>query len=130
MSDIICKVCKQQNKTHTINSYGYEHATCTDCVRAYFRQYYLDNKEEIKELEAEIDEEIDQAVAFAEAGTLEPVENLTLHVIASQRSKRPTDPAEAGEMVETTYRDAVKAGIVYALTKDDHVFLMGEDVGR
>ncbi len=88
------------------------------------------HKEEIKELEAEIDEEIDQAVAFAEAGTLEPVENLTLHVIASQRSKRPTDPAEAGEMVETTYRDAVKAGIVDALTKDDHVFLMGEDVGR
>ncbi len=33
-------------------------------------------------------------------------------------------------MVTTTYREAVKAGIVEALDRDDRVFLMGEDVGK
>ncbi len=33
-------------------------------------------------------------------------------------------------MVETTYREAVKAAITDAMTRDDRVFLMGEDVGH
>jgi len=39
---------------------------------------------------------------------------------------------EAGreELVETTYREAVRAAIREALLSDDRVFLMGEDVGR
>jgi len=34
------------------------------------------------------------------------------------------------QVVETTYREAVRAGIRQAILKDDRVFLMGEDVGR
>ena len=49
MSDIICKVCKQQNKTHTINSYGYENATCTDCIKTYFKEYYEASKQHMQE---------------------------------------------------------------------------------
>ena len=47
-----------------------------------------------------------------------------------QRPGRPPPPAPAAEAVETTYREAVKQGIVDALNRDDRVFLMGEDVGR
>ncbi len=36
----------------------------------------------------------------------------------------------SGVAVETTYRDACKAGIRDALIRDPRVFLMGEDVGR
>ncbi len=90
----------------------------------------LIHEEEIKMIEAEIDDEIDEAVAFAEVGTLEPVENLTRHVMASEWLALPAEPRQAAEMVETTYREAVKAGIVDALKKDERVFLMGEDVGR
>lgn len=34
------------------------------------------------------------------------------------------------EMVEMTYREAVRAALREALTRDERVFLMGEDVGR
>lgn len=34
------------------------------------------------------------------------------------------------EMIKITYREALKAGIREALTNDERVFLMGEDVGR
>ena len=33
-------------------------------------------------------------------------------------------------MITTTYREAIRAAIREALTKDARVFLMGEDVGR
>jgi pyruvate/2-oxoglutarate/acetoin dehydrogenase E1 component len=41
-----------------------------------------------------------------------------------------TPEAGAGEAIETTYREAVRAAIREALLSDDRVFLMGEDVGR
>jgi pyruvate/2-oxoglutarate/acetoin dehydrogenase E1 component len=41
-----------------------------------------------------------------------------------------TPEAGAGEAVETTYREAVRAAIREALLSDDRVFVMGEDVGR
>ena len=71
-------------------------------------------------LEAEVDAEIDAAVAFAEAGTLEPVEDLTRFVY-SERD---------GHAMKTTYREAMRAAIRDALQRDERVFLMGEDVGR
>ena len=36
----------------------------------------------------------------------------------------------SAEMIQTTYRDAVREAIRDALTRDTRVFLMGEDVGR
>ena len=57
------------------------------------------------------------------------MEELTEHVYAKERPA-PPPPAAPTEMVETTYREAVKQGIVDALTRDSRVFLMGEDVGR
>jgi pyruvate/2-oxoglutarate/acetoin dehydrogenase E1 component len=41
-----------------------------------------------------------------------------------------TPETGAGEPVETTYREAVRAAIREALLGDDRVFVMGEDVGR
>jgi 2-oxoisovalerate dehydrogenase E1 component len=84
---------------------------------------------DLTELTAQVDAEIAEAVAFAEAGTDEPVENLTRHALSSERPAPPViAPADKG--AETTYRDAVKAGIVDAMTRDERVFLMGEDVGH
>ncbi len=89
----------------------------------------LIHAEEVAALTAEIDAEIAEAVAYAEAGTDELVETLTRYVMAEERPAPPL-PAKPGRMVETTYREAVKAAIAEAMEKDDRVFLMGEDVGR
>ncbi len=88
------------------------------------------HKDEVQVIEAEIDDEIEEAVAYAIAGTLEPLDQLTLHVVASERPEPQVEVTDTGTMIETTYREAVKAGLVEALKKDDRVFMLGEDVGR
>ncbi|MBY4893852.1 pyruvate dehydrogenase (acetyl-transferring) E1 component subunit alpha [Rhodobacteraceae bacterium N5(2021)] len=97
-----------------------------------FQTWLTDNNlihvEEIEALEAEADAEIAEAVAFAEAGTWEPVETLTAHVLGPQPDP-PTLPTSSGNMIEMTYREAVKQAIRDAMIRDDRVFLMGEDVG-
>jgi 2-oxoisovalerate dehydrogenase E1 component len=83
---------------------------------------------DVTEIEARVDAEIAEAVEFAEAGTWEPVENLTNHVLGPQPA--PVTPAApSGETVEMTYREAVKQAIRDAMIRDERVFLMGEDVG-
>ncbi|OAN76622.1 pyruvate dehydrogenase (acetyl-transferring) E1 component subunit alpha [Jannaschia sp. EhC01] len=97
-----------------------------------FQTWLTDNNlihaEEIEALEAGADAEIAEAVAFAEAGTWEPVETLTAHVLGPQPDP-PTLPTSSGNMIEMTYREAVKQAIRDAMIRDDRVFLMGEDVG-
>ncbi len=87
------------------------------------------HSDEVSKIIVEVDEEIAEAVDFAEAGTYEPEETLTRFVTAQER---PTPPEQSspGASMETTYREAVRAGIVDALTRDPRVFLMGEDVGH
>ncbi len=97
-----------------------------------FQTWLLDNnlihEQDIATIEAETDIEISEAVAFAEAGTWEPAETLTTHVLGPKPS--PLAPAvPSGNMIDTTYRDAVKQAIRDAMIRDDRVFLMGEDVG-
>lgn len=92
------------------------------------------HSDELQAIEACIEQEIAQAVEFSEAGTLEPVDHLTRYVTAE-----PSDPAmdevsrnvdDAGaDYREITYRDAVQTAIRDAMTRDERVFLMGEDVG-
>ena len=86
--------------------------------------------DDLRRIEDEVKAEIDASVAFAEAGTWEPLAELGEHVYASARPAPPPPPPAPAEMAETTYREAVKAGIVDALSRDDRTFLMGEDVGR
>ncbi|PWJ19252.1 pyruvate dehydrogenase (acetyl-transferring) E1 component subunit alpha [Jannaschia seohaensis] len=99
---------------------------------ARFQSWLLDNKlihqADVDEIEAEVAAEIAEAVDFAEAGTWEPVETLTSHVLGPQPAP-PEPPAPSGRMLEMTYREAVKQGIRDAMLKDERVFLMGEDVG-
>ena len=90
----------------------------------------LIHPEDVSEITAEVDKEIAEAVSFAEAGKPEPIEDLTKYVMAPERPAPRAETVSSGEPVETTYREAVKAGIVEAMTQDDRVFLMGEDVGR
>jgi pyruvate dehydrogenase E1 component alpha subunit len=97
--------------------------------QAWLLENHLVHEADITKMTAEIDAEIAEAVAFAEAGAWEPVETLTKHVMSEQRAGVPAAPEPAGESIETTYREAVKQAIREAMTKDNRVFLMGEDVG-
>ncbi|WP_146348176.1 pyruvate dehydrogenase (acetyl-transferring) E1 component subunit alpha [Falsiphaeobacter marinintestinus] len=97
-----------------------------------FQGWLLENglihDQDVTEIEAGIDAEIGDAVAFAEAGTWEPVDQLSVNTLGPQ----PEPPAlwkHSGETLEMTYREAVKQGIRDAMIRDERIFLMGEDVG-
>jgi 2-oxoisovalerate dehydrogenase E1 component len=98
-----------------------------------FQGWLLENHllqdSDIARIEAEVDAEITEAVAFAEAGTWEPVETLTRHVVAEEPAPAPVPATPSGRTQEITYREAVKQAIRDAMIRDDRVFLMGEDVG-
>lgn len=87
------------------------------------------NKADPKDVRTEIVTEIDAAVAYAEFGSDDPDERLLHYVTASER---PATSAafKPSRIIQTTYRDAVKAAIADALNRDDRVFMMGEGVGR
>jgi 2-oxoisovalerate dehydrogenase E1 component len=90
---------------------------------------HLIHDSDIAEIEAEVDAEIAEAVAFAEAGTWEPVETLTRHVMAEEPAPPPVPERPRARRIEITYREAVKQAIRDAMIRDERVFLMGEDVG-
>jgi pyruvate dehydrogenase E1 component beta subunit/2-oxoisovalerate dehydrogenase E1 component len=84
-------------------------------------------------IQADVGLEIDEAVAYAEAGTWEPVEQLTRDVCTPRTSAAaagPIKPVPSQRMIRTTYREAARLAVRDALAKDTRVFLMGEDVGR
>jgi pyruvate dehydrogenase E1 component beta subunit/2-oxoisovalerate dehydrogenase E1 component len=85
--------------------------------------------EDLARMEGETAAEIGAAIAFAEAGTLEPVEELTRFVYSDSWA-RPAPRAPSGRMRRTTYRDALREALREALASDSRVFLMGEDVGK
>ncbi len=97
--------------------------------RTWLEQAGLIHPDEIAALESEIDQEIKAAAVFAEAGTREPLQQLTQHVYAEERPAPPFSAEPSAEKVEMTYREAVKQGIIDALKRDERVFLMGADVG-
>jgi 2-oxoisovalerate dehydrogenase E1 component len=90
----------------------------------------LIHAEDAGTIRAEALKEIDAAVATAEAGTFEPVEDLTKYVYAPTRPAPPPPPPTPTKTIEITYRGAVKEAIREALLKEPRAFLMGEDVGR
>lgn len=89
----------------------------------------LIHAEDVARLESEAAAEVHEAVAFAEAAPLEPTEDLTKYVCATERTAAAAKPALASPPQPTTYREAAKQGIRDALLRDPRVFLMGEDVG-
>ena len=97
-----------------------------------FKGWLLENRlireSDVAEIESQADAEIAEAVAFAEAGTWEPVADLARHVLG-EPVPQPEAVTPSGQTVETTYREAVKQAIRDAMVRDERVFLMGEDVG-
>jgi pyruvate dehydrogenase E1 component alpha subunit len=86
--------------------------------------------QELSDIEAKIAQEISDAMAFAEAGEWEPVEQLT-RFVNSPGTEPPPAPLPSSQTPATmTYREALRAGISDALENDSRTFLMGEDVGR
>ncbi len=98
--------------------------------QSWLMQNGIAHEADIAAIEAEVAGEIAEAVAFAEAGTWEPLETLTRDVYADARPPAPAIVAPSAETVEISYREAIKAAIVEALERDERTFLMGEDVGR
>jgi 2-oxoisovalerate dehydrogenase E1 component len=98
--------------------------------KAWALESGLAHEDDIARIEAETDQEIEGAVAFSEAGTWEPVEDLARYVYAPERPAPPEVKPSTSPKVETTYREAVRAAICEALDRDERVFLMGEDVGH
>jgi pyruvate dehydrogenase E1 component beta subunit/2-oxoisovalerate dehydrogenase E1 component len=90
----------------------------------------LIHPEDVARIEAEADAEAEAAAAFAEAAAVEPVEELTLYVTASERPPPPAPAPSVAPPVEISYREAMRQAIREALLRDDRAFLMGEDVGR
>lgn len=97
-----------------------------------FQGWLLENSlirdQDVEDIEAGIDTEIAEAVAFAEAGNWEPVDQLYDNTLGPQ-PEPPAPPERSGKHEEMTYREAVRQGIRDAMIRDARVFLMGEDVG-
>jgi pyruvate dehydrogenase E1 component beta subunit/2-oxoisovalerate dehydrogenase E1 component len=91
----------------------------------------LDDRDAAR-LQAEVEAEIAAAVAFAEDGSWEPVEDLAKDVYSPRSIQHAVEPAAppAAASRRVTYREAIRSAIRDALTRDGRVFLMGEDVGR
>lgn len=86
--------------------------------------------QELIQMETEIAQEIDDAIAFAESGKWEPIEELT-RFVHSPDSQTPVPPISCTQQeTKLTYREALHNGLSDALNDDPRIFLMGEDVGR
>ena len=104
--------------------------------KSWLQELGLIKQDELETIEREIDEEIEDAVAFAEAATVEPVESLQKYVVAESpatpiaRAITSASETSAPIAIDTSYREAIRAAIVDAMERDERVFLMGEDVGH
>ena len=94
------------------------------------RERGLLSEGDLAQMESEVASEIEKAVAFAEAGTWEPVEELTRFVYSETPAPAPPARPPGGRTIRTTYREAIRSALREALTRDSRVFLMGEDVGQ
>lgn len=103
-----------------------------------FQNWVLENgllhANDIDAINKRIESEIEEAESYAEAGTLEPVDQLTRYVVATPQDDQlaSSDSSEnipTDQNIETTYREAIGSAISIAIENDDRVFLMGEDVG-
>jgi 2-oxoisovalerate dehydrogenase E1 component len=97
-----------------------------------FQGWLLDNnllhQAEVDAIEAEVEAQLKNAVAACEQAPLEPVEDLTRHVVAETRPAVP-EPVAPSPPVDSTYRECCRQAITEALVRDDRVFMMGEDIG-
>jgi pyruvate dehydrogenase E1 component beta subunit/2-oxoisovalerate dehydrogenase E1 component len=99
--------------------------------QGWLEQNSLAHPDDLERIEQEVSDEIEAAVAFSEAGTWEPLEDLARYVYAPARPTAPAPTAPSGgPPVDTTYREAIRQAIREALQRDERVFLLGEDVGR
>ncbi len=107
-----------------------------DLLIAAGRRDGLLTEPEVEALRQSVAEEMDAAVAFAEAGTWEPVEELEVDVTTPPPASTPL-PSWRPEVAESwtgpkvvTCREAMRLALREAMHSDERVALLGEDVGR
>ncbi|MFZ4848707.1 MAG: pyruvate dehydrogenase (acetyl-transferring) E1 component subunit alpha [Caldilinea sp.] len=105
------------------------------CFSAQLHTNGLISAEDLADLEQQVQSEIAEGIAFAEAGTWEPVADLERFVYAEEetpaaRYTLPAPQPPTGETRTLTYREALREALHAALERDPRVFLMGADVGR
>lgn len=96
--------------------------------RTWLHEAHLMHDDALQAVEQAVDAEIEDAINFAEAAQLEPVEKLTEHVYGEAASIVPAVIASSAR--ELTYREAAREGLRAALARDPRVFMMGEDIGH
>ena len=97
--------------------------------QSWLQQTGILHDSDFEAMEAEVAEEVAAAVAFAEQGSWEPVANLLTDTYAEANADTAV-ASSAAPPPEMTYREAMREALREALSKDERVFLMGEDVGR
>ena len=90
--------------------------------------------DEWNKIQEDAETEVEDAVQFAERGTLEPLEDLTRFVLSENVDPAtlynlPPKEEPSAEKRAITYREAVREALSAAITRDPRVFLMGADVG-
>ncbi|MGM0450089.1 MAG: pyruvate dehydrogenase (acetyl-transferring) E1 component subunit alpha [Pseudomonadota bacterium] len=101
-----------------------------DRLSEWMMQTGLLNREVLETMEAEIAAAIEQAVQFAEDAEWPSAETLFDHLCRPLPPAIAPPPVTLPEPMETTLREAFQQGLEEALTHDEHVFLMGEDIGH
>jgi pyruvate dehydrogenase E1 component alpha subunit len=86
--------------------------------------------QELVAIEEKITREIEDAMAFAEAGDWEPVDQLCQFVLSPGTVPPPQPEPSSQKPATITYREALREGIRDAINNDSRAFLMGEDVGH
>ncbi|NIA68542.1 pyruvate dehydrogenase (acetyl-transferring) E1 component subunit alpha [Pelagibius litoralis] len=97
--------------------------------QTWLRETGILHGSDVEAMEAEVAAEVQVAVDFAEQGTWEPVENLLADTYADGAADTAVKAA-AAPPPEMTYREAMREALREALTRDERVFLMGEDVAH
>lgn len=99
-------------------------------ITEWMQQQQMFHSGDIEVMEKEVAAEVEAAVQFAENGSWEPEAQLTSFVYSSSASPYLPPPASITEPLQTSFRDAFRAGLEEALMHNPKAFLMGEDVGH
>jgi len=85
--------------------------------------------EKIEAIHAEVAKEIEEAVAFAKASPYPSIDSVETDVFTNDPEMKEVSSPPAGDRI-ITIREALNEAISEEMSRDERVFLLGEDVGK